>query len=56
MEPQQLAMSQAGAAKLVHTVRMMMDINPDLVAVKIDVKNAFNQSSLEVLYYLNFRK
>ena len=43
MEPQQLAMSPAGAAKLVHTVRMMMELNPDLVAVKIDVKNAFNQ-------------
>ena len=44
LEPQQLAMSQAGAAKLVHTVRMMMDIKADMVAVKIDVKNAFNKA------------
>ena len=43
LEPQQLAMSPAGAAKLVHTVRMMMEENPDMAAVKIDVKNAFNQ-------------
>ena len=43
LEPQQLAMSPAGAAKLVHTVRMMVEQNPDMCAVKIDVKNAFNQ-------------
>ena len=43
LEPQQLAMSPAGAAKLVHTVRLMMELNPEMTAVKIDVKNAFNQ-------------
>ena len=28
---------------IVHTVRMMMELNPDIVAVKITVKNVFNQ-------------
>jgi hypothetical protein len=43
LDPQQLAMSPAGATKLVQTVSMVMEINPDMVALKIDVKNAFNQ-------------
>ena len=49
LEPQQLAMSPAGAAKLVHTVRMMMEENPDMAAVKIDVKNAFNEVLREAI-------
>ena len=56
LEPQQLAMSQAGSAKLVHCVRMMAEKEllvrdtreegeEEMVGVKIDVKNAFNNCS-----------
>ena len=43
LEPQQLGTSVAGAAKLVHSVRMMMEENPDFVLIKIDFRNAFNE-------------
>ena len=53
LEPQQLALSVAGGAKLVHGVRMMAEANPGFVVVKCDIKNAFNSVSrarvLEVL-------
>ena len=39
LEPQQLALSVAGGAKLVHSVRMMAEANPEFVVGK---KNAFN--------------
>ena len=42
LEPQQLVLSKAGAAKLVNSVRMMLEANPGFIAVKIDMKNAFN--------------
>ena len=42
LEPQQLVLSEAGAAKLVNSVRMMLEANPEFIAVKIDMKNAFN--------------
>ena len=45
LEPQQLAMSVAGGAKLVHSVRMMSEAEPDFVVVKLDIKNAFNSVS-----------
>ena len=45
LEPQQLAMSQAGAAKLVHSVRMMVEEKREMVLVKLDIKNAFNEVS-----------
>ena len=44
-EPQQVVFSEAGAAKLVHSRRMMMEENPDFVFVKCDIKNAFNSIS-----------
>ena len=33
LEPQQLALAPGGAAKLVHTVRMMLEANPDHVVL-----------------------
>ena len=44
-EPQQIVFSQAGAAKLVHSVRMLMEANPTFVLVKCDIKNTFNSIS-----------
>ena len=44
-EPQQIVFSQAGAAKLVHSVRMVMEANPTFVCVKCDIRNAFNSIS-----------
>jgi hypothetical protein len=53
LEPQQLALSVAGGAKLVHSVRMLAEANPGFVVVKCDIQNAFNSVSrakiLEVL-------
>ena len=40
LEPQQLALSPAGAHKLVHMVRMALEANRDWVCVKLDVSNA----------------
>ena len=45
LEPEQLALSKAGGAKLVHQVRMMAEQNPDMVIVKVDMKNAHNEVS-----------
>ena len=42
-EPQQLALSQAGGANLVHSVRMMLENKTEYVAVKLDIKNAHNE-------------
>ena len=49
LEPQQLAMSSAGAAKLVNSVRMMLEQHNDFIAVQIDIKNAFNTCSRAAL-------
>ena len=53
LEPQQVALSVAGGAKLVHSVRMLAEANPEFVVVKCNIKNAFNSISrgriLEVL-------
>ena len=43
LEPQQLGMSQAGGVKLVHCVRMKLEERPDLICVKLDFRNAFNE-------------
>lgn len=56
LEPQQLAMSQAGSARLVHCIRLLAERElvvretrevgqEEMVGVKIDVKNAFNNCS-----------
>ena len=45
LEPEQLALSQAGGAKLVHQVRMMSEKNPNMVVVKVDMRNAHNEVS-----------
>ena len=45
LEPQQMALSQAGGAKLVHSVRMMLEHRRDFCAVKLDIKNAHNEVS-----------
>ena len=44
-EPQQVVFSEAGAAKLVHSMRMLVESNPHFVLVKCDIKNAFNSIS-----------
>ena len=43
LEPTQLGMSVAGEAKLVHSVRMMMEENRDFTCIKLDFRNAFNE-------------
>ena len=45
LEPQQLGMSVAGAAKLVHSIRMTLEKNPNFICVKLDFRNAFNEIS-----------
>ena len=45
LEPQQLAMSRGGGAKLVFSVRTLLEERPDFVAVKVDMRNAFNEVS-----------
>ena len=45
LEPQQLGMSQAGAAKLVNCVRGMVNTRRDMVCIKIDLANAYNEIS-----------
>ena len=43
LEPQQLALSEAGGHKLVHQVRMVMEEHRDWVVAKVDVRNAHNE-------------
>ena len=43
LEPEQLGMSVAGGAKLVHCVRMVLKENTDFICVKLDFRNAFNE-------------
>ena len=45
LEPQQLALSEAGGFKLVHCVRMLMEKRRDFVCVKVDMRNAHNEVS-----------
>ena len=45
LEPQQLGMSQAGAAKLVNAVRGLISTRREFICVKIDLVNAFNEIS-----------
>ena len=44
LEPTQLGMSVAGAAKLVHSVRLMMEEKRDYIFIKLDFRNAFNKA------------
>ena len=43
-EPQQVVVSIAGGAKLINSVRMLSEANPEFVVVKCDIKNAFNSA------------
>ena len=45
LEPQQLALSKAGGHRLVHMVRMVMEVNPTWVCCKVDVENAHSAMS-----------
>ena len=45
LEPQQLAVSKAGGPKLVHSLRMLLELKKDFVAVKLDIRNAHNEVS-----------
>ena len=45
LEPQQLGMSVSGAAKLVNSVRMVLEQNTSFICVKLDFRNAFNEAS-----------
>ena len=45
LEPTQLGMSVAGGAKLVHSVRMLLEENRDFICIKLDFRNAFNEVS-----------
>ena len=49
LEPQQLGQSRAGAAKLVLSVRGMLEQNPSWVCVQTDVKNCFNAQSCQAV-------
>ena len=43
LEPEQLGMSVAGGAKLVHSVRMMLEEHQNFICIKLDFRNAFNE-------------
>ena len=45
LEPEQLCLSQGGAQKLVHSVRMMAEANPDFQIITLDMENAHNTVS-----------
>ena len=45
LEPQQIALSPAGAAKLVMAVRMQLEVRRDFICFKLDLKNAYNEIS-----------
>ena len=45
LEPLQQALSPGGGAKIVHTVRMLLELRPDFVCVPVDLKNAHNEVS-----------
>ena len=45
LEPQQLGQSQAGAAKLIHSIRGLLSQHPDWVCIAADIKNCYNEFS-----------
>ena len=49
LEPQQLGQSKAGAAKLVTSVRSLLDLHEDWVCVALDVKNCYNSMSRKAI-------
>ena len=45
LEPHQIALTPGGGARLVHTVRLLLELRPDLVWIKMDIANAHNEVS-----------
>ena len=45
LEPQQLGQSQAGAAKLTHSVNGLLEKNHDFICVSTDIKNCYNEQN-----------
>jgi len=45
LEPEQLALSKAGGQKLVFCVRTLLEVNPNFIALKLDIENAQNDIS-----------
>ena len=45
LEPQQIACTEAGAGKLVMSVRSLIELRRSFVVVKLDLTNAFNENS-----------
>ena len=45
LEPQQIASTEAGAAKLVISLRSMIELNREWVVFKLDLSNAFNENA-----------
>ena len=45
LEPQQLVLSTAGASKLIFSVRELLETRRDFVCLKLDIKNAYNETS-----------
>jgi hypothetical protein len=45
LESQQIASTEAGAAKLVMSVRSMIEMNREWAVMKLDLKNAFNENA-----------
>ena len=43
LEPLNVVLAEGGAAKLVHSVRMMHEANPSFVVLHLDTANAFNE-------------
>ena len=43
LQPQQLGQSKGGAAKLVFSVRALLESNPEFICVRLDLRNAFNE-------------
>ena len=43
LQPLQLGQSKGGAAKLIFSVRALLDANPEFVCIRLDLKNAYNE-------------
>ena len=53
-EPQQIVFSESGAAKFVHSMRMLIEANLEFVMVKCDIQNAFNSICREKVKVCKF--
>ena len=53
LEPLQLGMSKAGPAKLVNTIKGIMELHPECIVVTVDIHNCYNEqrrgATVEVL-------